>query len=61
MHFLNVWVIKEYGDVSSWTKIVILADQDPIGYIPTAKGFRKSGEIILETNDGKLFSRDLET
>lgn len=62
---LNIWVMKEYTDVSSWTKIVSLADQDLtediprpfcMGFwrnnIPNARGFRESGEVILEMCDG---------
>ena len=30
-------------------------------YRPSAKGFRKSGEVILKMNDTKFISRDLET
>ncbi|KAK4576647.1 hypothetical protein RGQ29_027267 [Quercus rubra] len=61
MNYLNIWLMKEYGNASSWTKVVILADQGPRYYRPSAKGFRKSGEVILKMNDTKFISRDLET
>ena len=58
MQCLNIWLMKEYGDASSWTKIEILADS---GLPPKPRAFRKGGEIILEMNYGKIVSRDLET
>ena len=58
MQCLNIWLMKEYGDASSWTKIEILADS---GLPPKPKAFRKGGEIRLEMNYGKIVSRDLET
>ena len=61
MNYLKIWLEKEYGNASSWTKIVILADQGHRYYRPSAKGFRKSGEVILKMNDTKFISRDLET
>ncbi|KAL4619576.1 hypothetical protein ACB092_06G089800 [Castanea dentata] len=67
---LIIWVMKEYTDSSSWTKFVILADQGiprpfhigfSTNYDPTARGLRKSGEVILEMCDGQLVSRHLES
>ncbi|XP_023918075.1 putative F-box protein At2g02030 [Quercus suber] len=72
---VNVWLMKRYADASSWTKIVIfpyigLRDQDindiigvdhAEGYI-RAKGFRKSGEVVVQLDfDQRLISQDLET
>ncbi|XP_050260641.1 putative F-box protein At2g02030 isoform X1 [Quercus robur] len=73
---VNVWLMKRYADSSSWTKIVIfphigLRDQDindiigadhAEGYIYRAKGFRKSGEVVVQLDlDQRLVSQDLET
>ncbi|XP_030929412.1 F-box/LRR-repeat protein At2g43260-like [Quercus lobata] len=71
LHTLDMWVLKNYADASSWTKIISLNAQvdisRPFHYrekIPCAKAFRKSGEVILETYKKKkkrLVSRNLET
>ena len=68
LHTLDMWVLKNYADASSWTKIISLNAQvdisRPFHYrekIPCAKAFRKSGEVILETYRKRLVSRNLET
>ena len=58
---LNIWVMKNYADASSWTKFVISAYQGPIDYNPRVTGFRKNGEVILEMNVGQFVSQDLNT
>uniref|UniRef100_A0A7N2N2K2 F-box associated beta-propeller type 1 domain-containing protein n=1 Tax=Quercus lobata TaxID=97700 RepID=A0A7N2N2K2_QUELO len=73
---VNVWLMKRHADSSSWTEIVIfphigLRDQDindmigadhAEGYIHRAKGFRKSGEVVVQLDlDQRLVSQDLET
>ncbi|XP_030944849.1 F-box/kelch-repeat protein At3g23880-like isoform X1 [Quercus lobata] len=61
---LRIWVMKDYADASSWTKIISLSDLVFIEGIPRScipKGFRKSGEVILEMYGGYLGSRDLKT
>ncbi|KAM3696594.1 hypothetical protein ACB098_06G052100 [Castanea mollissima] len=70
-HTLDIWVLKNYADASSWTKIISLNAQAPpqdismpFHYrekIPNAKAFRKSGEVILETYKKRLLSQNLET
>nr|XP_023884339.1 F-box protein At3g07870-like isoform X1 [Quercus suber] len=64
--FLQIWVMKEYGVVSSWTKVFSL----PLfnldffgasGSIQRALGFRRNGEVILIFDGGRLISLDLET
>ena len=66
-HCLRIWVMKDYADASSWTKIISLAAEGFIEGIPRshcrhkAIGFRKSGEVILEMYGGYLVSHDLET
>ena len=64
--FLHVWAMKEYGVVSSWTKLfrLPLLDQNFFGAndsIRRALGFRRNGEVILKLNGGRLISVDLET
>uniref|UniRef100_A0A2N9FG98 F-box domain-containing protein n=1 Tax=Fagus sylvatica TaxID=28930 RepID=A0A2N9FG98_FAGSY len=45
---LNIWVMKEYADASSWTKIFTYA-VPVFGYdVPRPIAFRRSGEVILE-------------
>ena len=67
IHCFGIWVMKDYADASSWTKIISWADEGLIEGIPrshcmpTAIGFRKSGEVILEMYGGYLGSRDLKT
>ncbi|KAM3741716.1 hypothetical protein ACB098_07G017600 [Castanea mollissima] len=63
----SVWVMKDYADASSWTKIITLPVEGLIEGIPRSQciprpvGFRKSGEFILDMYEGYLVSRDLET
>ncbi|XP_030931685.1 F-box protein CPR1-like [Quercus lobata] len=59
---LNIWVMKEYADESSWTKLVTLSDgQCSREYVPRALGFRRSGEVIIEMHDGALISLHFES
>ncbi|CAK9162926.1 unnamed protein product [Ilex paraguariensis] len=53
----DIWVMKEYGVESSWTKqytIGPLAIEMPLG-------FWKGGELLMETRKGKLILYDLHT
>ncbi|XP_075674103.1 F-box protein At3g07870-like [Castanea sativa] len=70
---LNVWLMKRYAEASSWTKIVIFPHIGTLeqaikdikavghGFIPRAKGFRKSGEVVVELGEQPFVSQDLET
>ena len=49
--------MKEYGVVSSWTKVLTIDDQDQ-GW---AIGSRRNGEVVFESYEWQLFSLDLET
>ncbi|KAK4564969.1 hypothetical protein RGQ29_006851 [Quercus rubra] len=64
-HRLSIWVMKDYADASSWTKIKTLPDAFLVEGIPRShcipKCFRKSGEVIVELYGGYLSSRDLKT
>ncbi|XP_065616517.1 F-box protein CPR1 [Quercus suber] len=63
--FLHIWAMKEYGVVSSWTKVLSLPISSQGFYtsnsIPRALGFRRNGEVILKLDGGHLISLDLET
>ncbi|XP_050245787.1 F-box protein CPR1-like isoform X3 [Quercus robur] len=64
--FLHIWAMKEYGVVSSWTKVFSLPlfNLDFFGAsdsIQRALGFRRNGEVILKLDGGRLISLDLET
>ncbi|KAM3691081.1 hypothetical protein ACJW31_09G168200 [Castanea mollissima] len=64
--FLHIWMMKENGVVSSWTKVLSLpfSSQGFLGVgdsIPRALGFRRNGEVILKLDGGHLISQDLET
>ena len=64
--FLHIWAMKEYGVVSSWTKLfsLPLLDQNFFGAsdsIQRALGFWRNGEVILKLDGGRLISLDLET
>ncbi|XVE50344.1 hypothetical protein DITRI_Ditri01bG0154900 [Diplodiscus trichospermus] len=56
---LDLWVMKEYGVVGSWTKVLHLTEQN--GRIPWVLGFRKNGEILLEVDGGGMASLDLNS
>ncbi|XP_023909992.1 F-box/kelch-repeat protein At3g06240 [Quercus suber] len=65
-HCLNIWVMKQYGIVSSWTKALSLTMTSQDGflsrdYIRRAVGFTRSGKIVWEMGAGHLVSQDLET
>ena len=55
----NIWVMKEYGVASSWTKVLTIPYEDPGLHIPMPIGFRRNGEVILKMDDGQLVSVDL--
>jgi F-box interacting protein len=57
----NIWVMKEYGVASSWTKVLTIAYQGQEMGIPRAIGFRRNGELVLALDGGKLTSQDLES
>ncbi|KAL4652381.1 hypothetical protein ACB092_01G229400 [Castanea dentata] len=53
----DIWVLKNYSDASSWTKIILSLDAQPPPppsrffrvKTPSLKAFRKTGEAILHT------------
>ncbi|XVF78162.1 hypothetical protein PTKIN_Ptkin14bG0107300 [Pterospermum kingtungense] len=54
---LELWVMKTYGVVGSWSKVLHLTER--YGLLPKVLGFRKNGEILLERIGGELASLDL--
>ena len=52
-----IWVMKEYGVASSWTKVLTIDYQDQ-GW---ATGSRRNGEVVFESYEWQLFSLNLET
>lgn len=54
IHSLNLWVMKEYAVVSSWTKVLTFDNQRD--NIPRAIGFKKSGEVLLAMKTGQFIS-----
>ena len=64
--FLHIWVMKEYGVVSSWTKVLSLTISNQSNIfdsedIPRVIGFRRNGEVVLKLDGGKLVSQDPKT
>ncbi|CAL5336273.1 unnamed protein product [Camellia sinensis] len=51
----DIWVMKEYGVVESWTKLFTI----DFG-ISKAVGFRKNGEFLAEDKEGKLVTYDFK-
>ncbi|XP_050245775.1 F-box protein At3g07870-like [Quercus robur] len=46
---INIWVMKEYGVASSWTKFSY--QRPSLGMLrPCPVGFRRNGEVVLEDN-----------
>uniref|UniRef100_A0A2N9HUK0 F-box domain-containing protein n=1 Tax=Fagus sylvatica TaxID=28930 RepID=A0A2N9HUK0_FAGSY len=57
--FLNIWVMKEYGVVSSWTKVKTFTEHNPGVDLPIAVGFRRNSQLVLKVQNLKLISLDL--
>ncbi|XVF78152.1 hypothetical protein PTKIN_Ptkin14bG0106300 [Pterospermum kingtungense] len=55
----ELWVMKEYGAVGSWSKMLHLTDQSGFGSRPEVIGFRKNGEVLLRVDREKIVSVDL--
>ncbi|KAK9016764.1 hypothetical protein V6N11_079258 [Hibiscus sabdariffa] len=51
----ELWVMKEYGVVGSWTKVLKLNRK----WCPNILGFGENGEVLVELDYGKLASLDL--
>ncbi|KAK8549128.1 hypothetical protein V6N12_062026 [Hibiscus sabdariffa] len=55
----ELWIMKEYGVVHSWAKLLTLHRIDCYAWIPRVLGFRKNGEVLLRVDDEKIASLDL--
>ncbi|PRQ30756.1 putative F-box domain-containing protein [Rosa chinensis] len=56
--YLDIWVMKEYCQQESWTKMITLAPQGPEGSVrPKPFCFRKSGEVFLELREPDFYCR----
>lgn len=55
----HIWVMKEYGVVESWTKLVLTLAAQGEG-VPRALGIRKE-ELLMEKKRGWIVSGDLES
>ncbi|KAL4377048.1 hypothetical protein GQ457_02G032540 [Hibiscus cannabinus] len=53
----ELWVMKEYGVVGSWTKV--LTSTLHRKWFPYILGFTKNGEVLVQLDYGKLASLDL--
>ncbi|XP_004294845.1 PREDICTED: F-box protein CPR30-like [Fragaria vesca subsp. vesca] len=59
-YFLDIWVMKEYSEEQSWTKLLVLSLQGPERSPAEALCFKRSGEVILVRLDSlELVSLDL--
>ncbi|KAK8503644.1 hypothetical protein V6N12_024816 [Hibiscus sabdariffa] len=58
--FQELWVMKEYGVVESWTKVLTL-HTGPRSWIPDVLGFRKNGEVLLHMGIAKMVALDLNS
>ncbi|KAK9016772.1 hypothetical protein V6N11_079266 [Hibiscus sabdariffa] len=54
----DLWVMKEYGVVEPWTKVLTLHLG---GHCPRVLAFRMNGEVLLEVDDGEMASLDLNS
>ncbi|KAL4376675.1 hypothetical protein GQ457_02G032150 [Hibiscus cannabinus] len=57
----ELWVMKEYGVVESWTKVLTLDGFQLCACIPSVLGFRKNGEVLLRVRKVKMASLDLNS
>ncbi|XP_019162887.1 PREDICTED: F-box/kelch-repeat protein At3g06240-like [Ipomoea nil] len=49
----ELWIMKEYGVVDSWTRLHTI---ELVGRMEKIVGFRKNGEFLLSTNKSELVS-----
>ncbi|XP_050218358.1 F-box protein At3g07870-like [Mercurialis annua] len=54
----QVWVMKEYGVVESWTKILTI--DESMG-LPGPMGFRRNGDLMIECYHGDIRSLEPES
>ncbi|KAL8139361.1 hypothetical protein V2J09_005382 [Rumex salicifolius] len=54
----DVWILGEYGSMSSWTKYLTIG---PVAEVKVPLGFLKSGELLFEDIHGELICYDSTT
>ncbi|KAK9007049.1 hypothetical protein V6N11_019377 [Hibiscus sabdariffa] len=57
----ELWVMKEYGVVESWTKVLTLPTDPRYAWFPKVMGFRKNREVLLHMHNAKMASLDLNS
>ncbi|KAK8503637.1 hypothetical protein V6N12_024809 [Hibiscus sabdariffa] len=57
----ELWVMKEYGAVESWTKVLAFHGFQPGLCVPMVVGFRKDGQVLLQVHNVKMVSLNLNT
>ncbi|KAL4379122.1 hypothetical protein GQ457_02G032520 [Hibiscus cannabinus] len=57
----DLWVMKEYGLVESWTKVLTLHRVVLNTDFPRVMGFRKNGQVLLQEHNLKIASLDLNS
>ncbi|GMI79440.1 CONSTITUTIVE EXPRESSER OF PR GENES 1, CONSTITUTIVE EXPRESSER OF PR GENES 30 [Hibiscus trionum] len=55
----ELWIMKEYGVVESWTKVLTLHSILRNTHIPRVMWFRKNGEVLFQVHFVKMASFDL--
>ncbi|KAL4379572.1 hypothetical protein GQ457_02G032090 [Hibiscus cannabinus] len=58
---LELWVMKEYGVVESWTKVLTLHTVPRYALFPRVMWFRKNGEVLFHMHNAKMASLDLNS
>ncbi|XP_004287379.1 PREDICTED: F-box protein At4g22390-like [Fragaria vesca subsp. vesca] len=56
---LEYWVMKEYSEEKSWTKLMVFGPHDRWINVPRVLCFRRSGEVMLLLKDGHTVSLDI--
>lgn len=56
----SVWIMKEYGMPESWTKMFNIKFDGP-GQVSRVIAFRKNGEVLYTSDEGKLYSYEPNT
>ena len=56
----KLWLMEEYGVVSSWVKVLTCAFRLGEG-IPRAIGFRRNGKFVFDFNQNQHVSKEFET
>ncbi|KAK9016740.1 hypothetical protein V6N11_079234 [Hibiscus sabdariffa] len=58
---LELWVMKEYGVVESWTKVLTLHTNLQHAWFSRVIRFRENGDVLLHPHNAKMASLDLNS